>query len=340
MRIKAIMIRILLQLAHDKRTIGLMILAPILVLTLMSFIFDGSNYHPKIGIINAPLSFVNKLEDYDAKVIRYTENDGYIILKSSKIDALINFESGVPKITLEGSDPSKSQSVINLTQNALSLSGLTPPVKPDITYLYGYENMAAFDNFGPILIGFFVFFFVFLIAGVAFLKERTTGTLERILATPLRRWEIVIGYLLGFGVFTIIQSALIAWFSINILNIMMVGSFSLVLLITILTAMVALTIGTFISAFANNELQVIQFIPIIVVPQIFFSGLFDLSTMPTWLQSFGHFMPLWYSADALRNIMIRGKGFSDILFDAFILILICIIFTIANILALKKYRKI
>ena len=340
MRIKAIMIRILLQLAHDKRTIGLMILAPILVLTLMSFIFDGSNYHPKIGIINAPLSFVNKLEDYDAKVIRCTENNGYIILKSSEIDALINFEGGVPKITLEGSDPSKSQSVINLTQNALSLSGLTPQAKPDITYLYGYEDMAAFDNFGPILIGFFVFFFVFLIAGVAFLKERTTGTLERILATPLRRWEIVIGYILGFGVFTIIQSALIAWFSINILDIMMIGSFYLVLFITILTALVALTIGTFISAFANNELQVIQFIPIIVVPQIFFSGLFDLSTMPPWLQSFGHFMPLWYSADALRNIMIRGKGFSDILFDAFILILICIIFTIANILALKKYRKI
>ena len=59
MRVKAIMIRILLQLAHDKRTIGLMILAPILVLTLMSFIFDGSDYHPKIGIINAPISFVN-----------------------------------------------------------------------------------------------------------------------------------------------------------------------------------------------------------------------------------------------------------------------------------------
>jgi ABC-2 type transport system permease protein len=340
MRVKAIMIRILLQLAHDKRTIGLMILAPILVLTLLSFVFDGSDYHPKIGIINAPLNFVNKLEDNDAKIIRYTENDGDITLKASEIDALINFEGGVPKITLEGSDPSKSQAVIQLTQNALSLSGLSKAVAPDITYLYGYENMASFDNFGPILIGFFVFFFVFLIAGVAFLKERTTGTLERILATPLRRWEIVIGYFLGFGSFTIIQSALIAWFSINILHIMMVGSFSLVLIITILTAMVALTIGTFISAFANNELQVIQFIPIIVVPQVFFSGLFDLSTMPVWLQSFGKFMPLWYSADALRNIMIRGKGLGDILFDAFILILICILFTIANILALKKYRKI
>lgn len=338
MRVKAIMIRILLQLAHDKRTIGLMIFAPILVLTLMSFIFDGSDYHPKIGIINAPISFVNKLEDNDAKVIRYTESTAYDAINSSDIDAIINFESGIPNIILEGSDPSKSVAVIKLTQNATSQ--LISNVKPDITYLYGYENMAAFDNFGPILIGFFVFFFVFLVAGVAFLGERTSGTLERILATPLRRWEIVIGYLLGFGAFTIIQSALIAWFSINILNIMMIGSFSLVLLITILTAMVALTIGTFISAFANNEMQMIQFIPVIVVPQVFFSGLFDLSTMSPWLQSLGHFMPLWYSADALRNIMIRGKGWNDISFDVLILILICVFFIIANILALKKYRKI
>lgn len=338
MRVKAIMIRILLQLAHDKRTIGLMILAPILVLTLMSFIFDGSDYHPKIGIINAPLDLVNKLEDNDVIVTRYDESCAHDAIDSSEIDALINFERGIPKLTLEGSDPNKSQAVIRLVENALSKS--TPSVKPDITYLYGYENMSSFDNFGPILIGFFVFFFVFLVAGVAFLGERTSGTLERILATPLRRWEIVIGYILGFGAFTIVQSTLIAWFSINILNIMMIGSFPLVILITILTAMVALSIGTFISAFANNEMQMIQFIPIIVVPQVFFSGLFDLSTMSPWLQSFGRFMPLWYSADALRNIMIRGKGWDDIVFDVIVLILICIFFIIANVFALKKYRKI
>lgn len=338
MRIKAIMIRILLQLAHDKRTIGLMILAPILVLTLMSFIFNGSDYHPKIGIINAPLNFVNKLEDNDARVIRYTEDAAYYAIRNSDVDAIINFKNGIPNITLEGSDPGKSQAVLKLTQNATQQ--LTSSIKPDITYLYGYEDMADFDSFGPILIGFFVFFFVFLVAGVAFLNERTSGTLERILATPLRRWEIVIGYILGFGVFTIVQSTLIAWFSINILNIMMIGSFLLVLIITILTAMVALSIGTFISAFANNEMQMIQFIPIVIVPQVFFSGLFDLSTMSPWLQSFGHFMPLWYSDDALRNIMIRGKGWNDIMFDVFILILICSFFITANIFALKKYRKI
>jgi ABC-2 type transport system permease protein len=338
MRVQAVMIRILRQLGHDKRTIALMILAPILVLTFMSLIFGGSEYHPTIGIVNAPVSFVNKLEDNDAKVVRYNENTSDAALYNTEVDGIINFENGVPHIKLEGSDPSKSKAVIMLVQNAMQPLAIT--AKPDITYLYGYADMASFDNFGPILIGFFVFFFVFLVSGVAFLGERNTGTLERVLATPIRRWEIVLGYILGFGVFTILQSALIAWFSIHILNVMMVGSFALVLLITILTAMVGLAIGTFISAFANNELQMIQFIPLVLTPQIFFSGLFDLSTMPTWLQAFGRIMPLWYIADALRNVMIRGKGWNDIAFNVFILLTTCVVFMIANVFVLKKYRKI
>ncbi|WP_027624290.1 ABC transporter permease [Clostridium lundense] len=338
MRVESVMIRILLQLGHDKRTIALMIFAPILVLTFMSFIFNGSTYHPKIGVVNAPLSFINALEDKDAKVIRYDESSSYEALNSSKVDAIINFENGTAHIELEGSDPNKSNAVIMLTQSITQQSLSSP--KPDITHLYGYENMSSFDNFGPILIGFFVFFFVFLVAGVSFLGERTSGTLERLLATPIRRWEIVVGYILGFGVFTVIQSALIAWYSISVLNIMMVGSFALVLLITVLTAMVALSIGTFISAFANNEMQMIQFIPIILVPQLFFSGLFDLSTMSPWLQAVGRFTPLWYVADALRNIMVRGKGWDDILINVVVLIITCIFFMMANILVLKKYRKI
>lgn len=84
----------------------------------------------------------------------------------------------------------------------------------------------------------------------------------------------------------------------------------------------------------------IQFIPIIVVPQVFFSGLFDLSTMAPWLRVLGRFTPLWYTADALRNIMIRGKGWKDIYMDALFLSITCIFFVIANIFALKKHRKI
>ena len=92
------------------------------------------------------------------------------------------------------------------------LSGQENGQKPElkIDYLHGSSDMGQFDYFGPVLVGFFVFFFVFLIAGVSFLRERTTGTLERLLARPLRKWEIVMGYVLGFGIFTMIQSTIIA----------------------------------------------------------------------------------------------------------------------------------
>lgn len=338
MRVLAIMKRILLQLRHDKRTMALMIVAPIFIMTLMALIFNGNDYHPKIGIVNAPIQFVNKLEDHDARVIRFTENNAKAAIDQGEIDAMINFESGIPHIQLEGSDANKNKAVLMLFQKATQ--SISNSVEPEITYLYGYDDMSTFDNIGPVLIGFYIFFFVFLIAGVSFLSERTSGTLERLLATPLRRWELVLGYVLGFGAFTIIQSILIAWYSIRILDIMMVGSFALVLLITVLTAMVALTVGTFISAFANNELQMIQFIPVIIVPQVFFSGLFDLSTMEPWLQKIAPFMPLWYVADALKNVMIRGQGWESIALDVYVLIGLCLFFITANIMTLKKYRKI
>lgn len=104
------------------------------------------------------------------------------------------------------------------------------------------------------------------------MRERTTGTLERLLTSPLRRWEIVAGYIMGFGIFTMIQAAIIAWYAIYVLGMLMEGSFGFVLLITLLLSLTALTLGILLSSFANNELQMIQFIPLIVVPRSFSRG--------------------------------------------------------------------
>ena len=337
MRTISLAIRIIRQIVHDKRTLALIVIAPIFVLSLLSFVFNGENYHPKIAIINGPISFIDKLETNNAVVARYSESDAEQALNDQKVDAIINFKNGAPKIKLDGSNTAKSQAVLMLVKNvSLPATG----VEPDVTYSYGYRNMSSFNNFGPILIGFFVFFFVFLIAGISFLRERSFGTLERLLATPIRRHEIVFGYCIGFGVLTIFQSALIAWFAINVLNIMLIGSFWLVLVITVSTALVALTLGTAMSTFADNELQMMQFIPIVIVPQIFFSGLFDLSTMPAWLQAVAKFTPLYYSADGLTQVMLRGKGWDYIYYDVLVLLAFCVAFMVFNIFALKKYRRI
>ncbi|NOV03335.1 ABC transporter permease [Paenibacillus planticolens] len=342
MRIRAIVIRILRQFFHDKRTLMMMLVAPMLILFMMSLVFNGSTYVPKLGAVNVPAPLIQKLQDLNAEVTVYTAEEAQKELEAVRLDAVITMNGAAPQLTLEGSDPSKNKAVLFLLQKALQAA---VPVSssqqaPVITYLHGSADMAAFDNFGPVLIGFFVFFFVFLLSGVSFLRERTGGTLERLLATPLRRWEIVVGYILGFGIFTMLQAALIAWFSTSVLGLMMVGSFWYVLLITVLLALAALSLGTLISAFANNEFQMIQFIPLIIVPQVFFSGLFSLDTMSVYLRWIGVVMPLKYGADALRNIMIRGAGWDRIWLDIVVLAAFTLIFMLLNILALRKHRKI
>jgi len=341
MRVSALIIRILRQFIHDKRTLAMMILAPILILYMMSLVFNSGSSLAKIGVVNIPAMVSETLSKQGAAVIAYTAAEANTALANTSIDAIISMVDSVPQIKLEGSNPTTNKTVILLFQKTMQQLNPTPPtLAPQITYLYGSEKIAAFDNLGPVFVGFFSFFFVFLIAGVSFLKERTSGTLERLLATPLKRWEIVLGYVLGFGIFTMLQAALIAWFSTQILGMMLVGSFWFVLLITLLMSLTALTLGIFLSAFANTEFQMIQFIPLIIVPQFFFSGLFKLDNMGQWMQWLSKIMPLTYGADALKNIMIRGKGWDAIAFDAYLLIGLSLFFMLANVLALRKYRKI
>jgi ABC-2 type transport system permease protein len=341
MRVWAIVLRIIRQFFRDKRTLALMIVAPMFVLFLMNLVFNGKDYQPTIAVDSSvPTIVVDKLEKQDADVKKMTDKAARKQLEKQQIDAFIEMDEGAPEITLEGSDPTVNKAVLMTVQKALQeLAPQTQLLRLKTTYLHGSEDMALFDNFGPVLIGFFVFFFVFLIAGVSFLRERTGGTLERLLSTPLRRWEIVAGYIIGFGLFTTLQAGLIAWFAVDILDMMMEGSFVYVLLITFLLAMTALTLGTLLSAFANNELQMMQFIPLVVIPQVFFSGLFNLDTMEEWLRSLSVVMPLTYGADALREIMVRGNGWNEIAKDVYVLLGFAVLFMLLNVIALKKYRK-
>lgn len=345
MRIRALFLRIVRQFIRDKRTMALLIAAPLLVLTLMYLVFNGDTYQPKLGAIGVPEPLLQQLESGGAEVSVYENTaEADDALEDGSLDAYVSLQSGGTVVKLEGSDPTKNRAITMLigqmVQKASQAAAETGLPAPEFQYLHGSSEMTTFDSLGPVLIGVFAFFFVFLIAGVSFLKERTSGTLERLLATPLRRWEIVAGYILGFGLFTGIQAALIATYSIHVLGLMMEGSLWLVLLITLLLSVTALSFGTFLSAFANTEFQMIQFIPIVIVPQIFFSGLFNMESMSPWLRWLSHLMPLKYGADALRSVMIRGEGWSSVAFDIYLLVALSLFFMAANVLALRKHRKI
>ena len=361
-RFKAILIRVIKELIRDKRTLLLMLVAPIIVLSLMNIVFDSnSETHVKIGVDNTvPSELVDQFPIDEVKVTHYdTNNDYKNKMLNDNLDAFITLNGTTFHITYENEDPTNTANVKGLFQNLLTANklkelnltvqklsketGQTIPVQNfSVTdsYIYGGANSSFFDKIFPILIGFFVFFFVFLISGIALLRERTTGTLERLLATPVKRSEIVMGYLVGYGIFAIIQTLIIVFFSIYILNLQIIGSLWWVIITNILIALTALVMGIFVSTFANSEFQMIQFIPLVVIPQVFFSGLIPLDSMASWVRNISYVFPLSYAGDALTNVMIKGHGWEKISFDLGILLLFIIVFTLLNIIGLKRYRKV
>lgn len=368
--------RVISQIFRDKRTIAMMFLAPLFVLFLLSTILGSSSDDVTIGTVDVPSAFADTLASKTETASFKTEAEGMDALNDQRIEALITYQNGQPEILIEGGDVSKNAAALQVIQETLitiqgqqatvtntklsetvkqlqqRLTALTnqtfdapSPVvpataKPDIQFLYGSPDAELFDQIAPALMGFFIFLFVFIIAGVSFLRERSSGTLERTLATPLKRSSIVFGYFVGFFLFVTIQTILIQLFIVNVLDVTQEGNYFLLLFVNLLTASVALSLGLLLSSFSRTEFQLIQFIPLAIVPQIFFSGLFDLTDAPTWVEVINRLMPLTYAADALQNIMIRGAGFTDIWMDLIVLTGFMTLFVLLNMRALKKQRPV
>lgn len=339
MRVNGVVIRIIRQFFRDKRSLAMMFGAPMLLLWLLSLVFTQKDYIPHIAVVDVPAPIVKAMKNQEASIYEYSKDKAISELEKQKVDAVIHLENGKMNLLLEGSDSSKNRAVLQVLQKNTEKNNVSM-MKPEVDYLHGSKDITMFDGLGPVLIGFFTFFFVFILSGVSFVRERLSGTLERLLSTPVRRWEIVVGYIIGFGIFAFIQSIIIVSFSVYILDLYVAGSIWLTLLITCMLSLTALTLGTFLSAYANNEFQMIQFIPLVIVPQVFFSGLFPMESMNTWLQMLGKLFPLTYGADAMRQVMIRNQGFTEIALDLTVLLLFSLLFAVGNVFALKKHRKI
>lgn len=214
------------------------------------------------------------------------------------------------------------------------------PYEMKTDYLYGSASSTYFDMINPILIAFFVFFFTFLISGIGLLKERTSGTLERLLASPIKRSQIIFGYIIGYGIFSIIQTVIVVLFAVYVLNIIVEGSILVVLLTTILTALVALTFGILLSTFAASEFQMIQFIPLVIVPQVLFAGLIPIESMSKILGYIAHIMPLYYAGQTMQDVMIKGFVLEDVYLNLLVLLAFFLILLVLNIIGMKRYRKV
>ena len=182
------------------------------------------------------------------------------------------------------------------------------------------DQKPILNRVAPGLLGTFVMFFTFLLTGVSFLRERAQGTLERLMTTTVARGDILVGYLLGFLLFATIQAAVILTFTIVALQIEYQGNIIEIGAVLLLVVVVAVNLGIFVSSFANIEFQVVKFIPIVLLPQIFLSGvIIPTDQMPAVMEAISVVLPLTYAVEGLREIMVMGQSLADVWIDLVIL---------------------
>ena len=336
--------------------------------------------HTTIAVVDVSESITKSLDDVKHITAKDYQSSGSAqdALEEEKVDAILSFkDENHYQVTYANTDPGKTtmtrqainstlkqvkvqelidnlkkaqqasiQTQVQSTEGQMTQTTTSPDdssqinIKLSENYIYGDKNTTFFTKMTPILMGFFVFFFVFLISGMALLKERTSGTLDRLLATPVKRSDIVFGYMLAYSLVAALQTFVIVLSTIWLLDLEVLGNIGDVIIVNIIFALVALSFGLLLSTLAKSEFQMMQFIPLVITPQIFFSGIIPLDAMADWVQSLGKLFPLYYAGHALSKIILNGTSLLKLGFDISILLIFLLVLTILNIVGLKRYRKV
>jgi ABC-2 type transport system permease protein len=359
-RILAIARRIAQGFRRDERTLALMFVVPLVVTALLGWVMRDTkdttvyvimvNEDGPVGgriidaltiaTIGAPegVEVISSADTRDAAVANIQRDNGdlAIVIPSSLVEDIASGTRPTFTVITKGIEPaadsaafSKLQTILAELAGELAPPGAGPPVIPQIEHETVYLTPEAdqVDVLAPVFLGFFGYFFVFILTGISFLRERIGGTLERLVATPVTRAEIVLGYSLGFGAFATIQIIVLTLFILNSIEVPALGpipAFSiglgvdsagsplLAFAIALLLSLGAVNLGIFLSTFARTELQVIQFIPLVIVPQGLLGGiLFPTEQLPDVLNAIAHVMPLTYAVEGLREVMLKGADLSS-----------------------------
>ena len=352
-RILSLAQRIMRQIIRDRRTLALIFVIPIILMTLLFLVLSNTTtvytlalVRPEgVGsdrintLIDQALPGSDKLKtrsiaaDQVDTTLKNGDSDAALVFPTDFMDQLSRGQKPNVQIVLEGSDPNVASVMRQQAEGTarqvgilLTLSrptshgqGQVPDLKrlpftlAEPRYLYGGADYTSTDALAPVFIGIFSFFFVFLLTSVSFLRERSQGTIERVLVSPLKRAELVTGYVCGFTLFALVQALVILLFVVFVLRVHYSGNLALVFLVSLLLTIGSVNLGIFLSTFARNEFQVVQFIPLILGIQVFLSGVFwPIKQLPTVLQPFTYLLPLTYANDALRAVMLKGMGFTQI----------------------------
>jgi ABC-2 type transport system permease protein len=360
-RVLAITGRIIAQFRHDHRSLALVFIVPIFVMSLLGYVLRAQeNSTVNVALVNEDNPGAGQARLSDTVIQALKSNANLMIAEMTRGQAENAVRDGTERVALvfpqdftrslldkrkasvqaivEGSNPSESAGALAVVGQAVLQSSAEvlkalvppqaaalvpqgPPVQLTPVRLYGSADLKTLDYFAPMFIAYIGFFLIFLLTSVSFLRERTQGTMERLSASPVTRLELVLGYMLGFGFFSVVQAAVLVLFTVYVLRIQYAGNLISVFVVSLALVLGAVNLGILLSAFSKNELQSVQFIPLVILPQVFLSGLlWPIQEMPAWLQAIARLMPLTNAIDALTSIMVRGRTLSSTWLDLVVLL--------------------
>jgi ABC transporter DrrB family efflux protein len=197
---------------------------------------------------------------------------------------------------------------------------LVPPALITLFHYVLSGQPGTFDRIGGPMVGIFPFTSMFVVTSIAMLRERTTGTLERLMTLPLAKLDLLLGYAIAFALLAVVQACITAAVAFGLLGLDIEGSVVVVILLAVGNAVLGMALGLFFSAFARTEFQAVQFIPAVVLPQILLCGLVvPREHMARALEIVSYGLPLTWAFDALDHA-VRGIDGNRILRDALIVI--------------------
>ena len=386
-RILAVARRVAQGFRRDERTLALMFVVPLVVTALLGWVLSEQKEETvRVVVVNeagvvgdrlvSALTDAAKDPEKDIEITSTvsTEPEAEALIRdgTAQIGIVIPADllatvtaGGRPTLTVitEGTEPAAEAGRFGTLQGVMAdlVKNLVPPGAPapvipqiERRTIYLSPDASQADVFAPIFLGLFGYFFVYLLTGISFLRERIGGTLERLLGTPVTRGEIVLGYSLGFSTFAAVQVVLLTLFILNSVEVPAIGplpSFTiglgvasagspyLAFLVALLLSIGAVNLGIFLSTFARTELQILQFIPLVIVPQILLGGVFwPVDRLPDVLNAIAQILPLTYAVDALREVMLKGAdlGSSAVQLDLGVLAGIALFFVVLASATIKR----
>lgn len=246
-------------------------------------------------------------------------------------------------VYLDASNPNIAQAVMNevrLTVQEVVVSEyhLLPPITVAEERVYG-EDAEFIDFFAPGVMGLAAMMVTFMLSIISFVHERSTGTLDRLLTTPVTEGEVVAGYAIALGVVGLIQSVVILVTAVALFQVRIEGSAPLVLLIIFMLGAGNQGLGFLLSSNAKNEFQAVQFMPLILFPSILLAGVFwPIEAVPDLLRPVSYFVPLTYAVEGCRSVMIRGWGFGDVWVQVAVLAAFAAVMLLLSTYSLKRRR--